>query len=467
MANKLLADNKKKIVDATADIRAYVNSVIDASSFVETDAFVSGKSFLDGSEAAGEGVLTGYATVGGRNVAIVAQNVKVLGGSFSRAGATKILKCIKNAIKKNMPLISVLDSRGARLGEGVDMLEGYAEVIAASAELKNYVPHIAIIKGNAVGLAGVYAATADFVFMGAESVLSLGAPQAVIAAAGMNKKAVDVLGVKNYTENNSVATFTFKDIKEVGAKIVSLFNLIDEPIADSTDDPNRTAAALNNEVTADGVLSALCDDKKYIELFAEFGKSVKTVLASVNNVPVGVVAFNANGKGGALCSKCMKKVKKFIKILTAYDIPLITVVDSEGVKSTLEQEEDGIVLSAARLISKIAQSDIPKISVISGKAIGFAYAAFASKGVGFEYTLAFPDAVIAPVSAEIAVATADNTDEIRAAKDPVALKAQLKERFEAEEANPFVSAKDGYVDNIIEPALIRPYIASILATIAG
>lgn len=467
MANKLLADNKKKIVDATADIRAYVNSVIDASSFVETDAFVSGKSFLDGSEAAGEGVLTGYASIGGRNVAIVAQNVKVLGGSFSRAGATKILKCIKNAIKKNMPLISVLDSRGARLGEGVDMLEGYAEVIAASAELKNYVPHIAIIKGNAVGLAGVYAATADFVFMGAESVLSLGTPQAVIASAGMNKKAVEVLGVKNYTENNSVATFTFKDIKEVGAKIVSLFNLIDEPLCNSSDDPNRTTAALNNGVTADGVLTALCDDKKYIELFAEFGKSVKTVLASVNNVPVGVVAFNANGKGGTLCAKCMKKVKKFIKILTAYDIPLITVVDSEGVKSTLEQEEDGIVLSAARLMTKIAQSDIPKISVISGKAIGFAYAAFASKGAGFEYTLAFPDAVIAPVSAEIAVATADNTDEIRAAKDPIALKARLKERFETEEANPFVSAKDGYVDNIIEPALVRPYVASILATIVG
>ena len=153
MKNNAMLQNNIKLIDkATKKIKSFAFDLIDEGSFVETDVFAAGKSFVDCEDALGEGVVTGYATIGNKPVHFFAQNQEVLKGSFSEAHAKKILKVIRKAVQTGTPLISIIDSNGARIGEGVAMLEAYSEVINAINLAKENIPHIAIIKGNCVGM---------------------------------------------------------------------------------------------------------------------------------------------------------------------------------------------------------------------------------------------------------------------------------------------------------------------------
>lgn len=454
-----LEEKQKKLLNSSKKIRAFLDGLVDEDSFVETDVFMAGKSFVDGSDALGEGVITGYATLNGRSVYLAVQNGEVLGGSLGKAHADKILKCIERAERDGSPLISVIDSNGARVGEGVAVLEGYASIIAAATKLKENCAHVAVVKGNAVGLMGVYAAAADFVLLGKDSVTSMTAPLAV--EGNKASKPQDNFGAKVYAEGSLLPSFTFGDEKEAKTIVSNLFEHLDPRGENSSDDPNRTSKELNRSVNADAILKAVADDKKSLEIFKDFAKSVKTCFTFLNNVPVGIVITNADGAHDKLCACSMKKIKKFAKILNEFGIPMINFVDCKGLKSNLEKEQSGLVLKASKFMQHIAKYTMPKISVITGNAIGFGYAALASKALGYDYVLALPDSVIAPVTSEMAVSI-EYKDEITAAKDPVAAREKIAEEYRKNEASPFVSAKDGYVDNIVEPALLRPYLASAL-----
>ena len=183
MENKTLLASVKALDKATSDIKAFLENIVDEESFVETDVFLTGKSFDSADEALGEGVVTGYATMGGNPVHIFAQNANVLKGSLSDAHANKIYKCMQRAIKSGTPLISVIDSCGARVGEGASVMEGYAKLIAGSFQLSDEVPHICIIKGVAVGMMATFAASADFVFMSKDAIMSVNSPMYLVSDA--------------------------------------------------------------------------------------------------------------------------------------------------------------------------------------------------------------------------------------------------------------------------------------------
>lgn len=452
----LLNDNTSKVLSRSQKIREFLSDILDKNSFVETDMFLSGKSYLDGSDALGEGVITGYATLRDYPVCVVAQNSEVLGGSLNKAHADKILKCIKKSMTAEIPLISIIDSSGARVGEGVAVLEGYAEIIAAAAEHRDYAPHIAIVRGNAVGLMGMYTALADFVFMSDSSVLSAMPP--LTLAENVGDAPQKYLGQKTYAEKSLISTVYFKKAEEIPEKIEKLLSYLGEGIINSEDDPNRTCDILNVQANEPNILAALADSGSEIELFADYTKDVKTYLATVNSIVTGLVITN-NQK---LNIASLKKIKGFIKLLEKYDIPLVTLVDSEGLDANLSGEQKGLVLGGAKLLRRISLSTIPKIAVVTGSAIGFSYVSLVSKSIGFDYTLAFANARIAPISSE-AAASVIYSKELKGEGEPLELRKNLAEKYRAEEMNPFISAKEGYFDNIIEPALLRPYVASALS----
>lgn len=451
----LLKDNTSKVFSQSKKIRDLLSEILDKNSFVETDVFMSGKSFLDGSDALGEGVITGYATINDYPVCIVAQNSEVLGGSLCKAQADKILKCIKRSMDTDTPLISIIDSSGARIGEGMSVLEGYGQIISAVTELRNYVPHISVVKGNAVGLMGMYAACSDFIFMTDNSVLSAQPPMTL--SANVNDVPQKLLGNKAFAENSLLSVINYKNVKELTNKLTKVLGLLIDEIDDNEDDPNRTSDVLNTVASADNLLSALADCESSVEMFADYAKDIKTVIATVNSVIVGIVATN----GEKLNVKSIRKVKAFIKFLNEYNIPLITLLDSKGIEDGLDAEQQGLIFDSAQLIAEVSQSDIPKIAVITDNAIGFSYVALASKAIGYDYVLAFANAKIAPITSE-AAASIIYSKELKQKGDPLELRTQLAEKYRLEEMNAFISAKEGYVDNIIEPALLRPYVASAL-----
>ena len=447
----LLNDNSSKIFSRSKKIRDFIEKIVDEHSFVETDVFMSGSDSLE--EAPGEGVVTGFASIKDFPICIIAQNIDVLGGSVGKAHAQKILKCINRCIETATPLISIIDSNGARLGEGLGVLEGYSEIIAAATQLKNYAPHIAVIKGNAIGLMGMYAVSADFLFFGKNSVLSANPPLTLSNSATFSPQGI--LGKEPYLKNSLLSGMTYEKPEEIAHGISKLLHYLWDSVIESDDDPNRTADILNTVANSQNLLEALADKDRTIEMFSEYTEDIKTYFATINSIPVGLMITNSK----RLNEKSIRKATAFVDMLDRYGLPLVSLVDSQGLESNLEKEQQGLITTAYELMASVSTSEIPKIAVITEYAIGYAYSALCSKATGFDYVLAFANAKAAPISSDAAASIIYGM-ELGKKGDPVEVRQELAERYRKNEMNPFVSAKEGYIDNIIEPALLRPYVTS-------
>ncbi|NCA68129.1 MAG: hypothetical protein EOM87_08725, partial [Clostridia bacterium] len=365
--NTVLATTVKGIDEATKDIRAFINGLVDSSSFVETDTFLSGKSLLDGSEAIGEGIVTGYASLDGRPVCVIAQNAAVLGGSFGIGQAKKIIKCMDNALKNNHTIISVLDSKGARVGEGVTCLEGYAMVLAKAAEVSANVPHIVIAKGNVIGHMAAYLSMGDFVFAGKDCLISLNSPS--VLAANVTKPVKELFGLKTHSKDTGIIDFVYADIQDLKNKITLVLDYTGEYSNDCDDDPNRETATLENDISVANLLAALTDEGRCLEYAAEYSKEIKCYFARVNGVAVGIIASDTS-VNEYMTLDGAEKITAFANLLDAYDLPLVTLVNCKGISTKISDEQSCAVCGAGKLINIIASLSIPSIAVVVGNAIG-------------------------------------------------------------------------------------------------
>ncbi|MDR2046767.1 MAG: hypothetical protein LBP79_02515 [Clostridiales bacterium] len=459
---KILDQNTDRILRASAKIRAFLDALTDPKSLVETDVFLAGKSFTDGADALGEGVVTGSAIINGVPVYLFAQNSEVLSGSLGAAQADKIVKNIYAAEKAGVPFISVIDSAGARIGEGISASEGFSKIIKAAGEISGRVPHIAVVKGNCVGLMSVYLSMADFVFADENAKISV-TPPTVLAA--VSKTNADALKVKNAVPKTGGIAYIYKSETELREKLGELLALLpsdDSYIAkdDYADDLNRESPELNSSPLSDpyALLAAAADDGVYLELYGGCVPEVKTALGRIAGITVAFIAF----EGGKFLSLAgIKKLSNFIFTISDFNIPLVSFVDCKGVEPSLSDELNGLRDGAASLMAAVGLSSNKKIAVITGGAIGYVYGALASKAAGIDYTFATVNAVISPINPETAAVLIGGED-LKKAADPIAKRGELIKKYAEEAANPFVAAKDGYVDNIIEPSLIRPYVAGVL-----
>ena len=459
--------SSEAIGKATASVKKFIDAICDKSSFVETDVFVTGKTFEDAAAALGEGVVTGYATLGGKPVHIFAQNAEVLKGSLGKAHADKIVKCMRRAVKTGTPLVSVIDCGGARVGEGVGVLEGYAEVLAEAAIVSGQVPHFCVVKGNAVGMMSAFAAMADFTFMSKDAVLSLDSPM-YLASTQKDFPALNkLLGYDAHKCGADVAQFTYKSDADLKMQLDSLVDLLLGGV-ETDDNPNRVASALDKGASAIDTVKAVVDDGKAVEYCPEWAKDVVCALASVNGMSVGVVATEPKACKGYLTLDGARKIAAFVDKLEAFDLPLVTLVDCLGFNTTVEQENAGAAKVAAELFAAIASSSVDKIGVATGKAIGAAYAALMSKGIGFDYTLATDKACVSPVAPDAAV-DVFMSDQLAAEKGKDISKARQKlaDSYAKLAADPMIAAQEGYVDNVVEAKNLRPYIASALLMLKG
>lgn len=460
---KLLEATAKRIMEASCDIRAFVNELVDEASFVETDTFLSGKSIFDDNEAAGEGVLTGYASIDGMPVYVIAQNAAVLSGSFGVAQAKKIIKCMDNAIANEHVILSVLASSGARVGEGVNCLEAFAMVLNKAVEAQAYVPHIAIAKGNVVGHMASFLSTADFVFAGKDAIISHNPP--TVLATKANKQSKDLFGVNMHSKESGLIDFVYSDNKDLKTKITLLFDYTNVFSSDSADDPNRESKDLVKNNSSGALLAALADGGRCLEYSADYAKEAKCYFARVNGIAVGIVASDAQ-ENDYLTVKSADKITSFISLLDDYELPLVTLVNSKGVNTTIGEEQDCAICYVSGLINTVATASIPKIGVIVGNATGMAYTCLASKGIGYDYTIAFPDSLIAPINSDTAVNLV-YSEELKAKGNSPELRAKLEALYNDENASPFIAAKEGFIDEIIHPSALRPYIANALMMLLG
>lgn len=459
--------------------RERIECLLDPGTFVETDAFVTHRARefgMDKVEAPGEGVVTGYGLVNGRAVCIAAQDFTVIGGSLGEMHALKIAKCMDLAAKVGVPFISLNDSGGARIQEGVDALKGYGEIFYRNVQYSGVIPQISVILGPCAGGAVYSPALTDFIFMvsGISNMFITG-PQVIKAVTGEEVTVEALGGADVHNQTSGVAQFKAQSETECFEMVRRLLSYLpsnnreDPPMADTADEPGRTEPALREVVPVDpnkaynmyDVIYLMVDRGTFFEVAREWAPNIITGFARLNGRVVGIVASQPSSKAGCLDINASDKASRFVRFCDAFNIPLVTLVDVPGYLPGVDQEYGGIIRHGAKLLYAYSEATVPKITVITRKAYGGAYIAMCSRHLGADMVIAFPTAEIAVMGPEGA-ANVVFKDEIASSPNPEEKRREKIKEFRDVFANPYVAASRGYIDDVIDPALLRPSVIGAL-----
>ena len=415
---------------------ARLEALFDDGSFTQIDAYAK-------SEQGDVEVAAGFGTVNDCAVYAFSQDVTVDGGAVSVAHCAKIKKIYDLAAKTGCPVVSIFDSNGVKLTEGFEVLNAYGDLVKASTSLSGVCPQIAVIAGACLGTSALIANMADVVVAVKDADFYVSAPSDVTAEDSYKEGTVDVL-----CDDFNGAVEAVKDI----ISVLPSNNLSPAPIFDFSA-PQTVASAGADALS---IIASIADDASVIELKGGYAEAnCKTALATVMGSTVGFVAF----EGNALCPACSYKAEAMVKLCDAYSIPVITLVNADGV---ITDKENPMLTALTKLTSAYATATCPKISVITGKAIGCAYITLAGKGANSDLTIAWDSAVASPLDTDSAVAFLFNK-RLADGEDREALKAEYVDTI----ASPFTAAACGAVDDICAPADTRARVISALDMLAG
>lgn len=438
--------------------RKRLAALFDEGTFVEVGAFVKQRptEFFPVSAAA-EGVVTGYGSVGGKLVFAFAQDSSVLKGSISQMHAEKIVKIAKMAQKADAPIVSMIDSCGLRLHEGVDALNGYGKILTTFSNLN--VVHVCAVFGTSAGALSFLPAMADYTVAVKKAEIFLSSPAVVVsrlgdATSGTADKAYKDGLVSVLADNDEAACEAVKDFIDL---------VCDVPA--TTDDVNRLTPEIMQILSSDSydvhsVICAIADDGKFLEFSAGQAPALVTGLIGLNGQTVGVVANNPCA-GGVLSADAARKGGKFISFCDMYDIPLLSLVDTDGFCA----EKDENIEDCSRLLSAFVCADVPKVSLALGKAYGAGYLSMCSSATGADIAYAYPTAQIAVLPAATgAIFLGDQ--KVAQSENPSEERQKLIEEYQQVLSSPYEAAKRGYIDDIIDPVTTRQLLASAFDMLA-
>ncbi|MBV8152843.1 MAG: acyl-CoA carboxylase subunit beta [Candidatus Eremiobacteraeota bacterium] len=464
--------------------RERIAALVDEGSFTEFDRFVVHRTNafgLDEKEFLGDGVVTGRATIDGRQIFLFSQDFTVLGGSLGEAFAEKICKVMDLALRTGSPMIGINDSGGARIQEGVVSLGGYAEIFWRNVAASGVIPQISLIAGPCAGGAVYSPAITDFIIMTEKiSQMFITGPEIIKTVTGEDVSFEELGGAMTHATKSGVAHVIASDEDDLVDQTRTLLsflpqnNLEDPPRYACEDDPHRRVDALDDVVPDSpnkpydmhGVIEGVLDDADFFEIQPLYAQNIICGFGRIAGRSVGVVANQPNVLAGVLDIDSSTKAARFVRFCDAFNVPLLTFVDVPGFLPGTDQEYGGIILHGAKLLYAFAEATVPKITVITRKAYGGAYDVMASKHVRADVNLAWPTAEIAVMGAEGAVKTIFRR-EIAAAEDKDAKMKQLVDEYTERFANPYVAAQRGYVDDVIEAHRTRGAISDALDMLAN
>ena len=459
--------------------RERIDLLVDPGSFEEFDMFVKTRSTyfgLDKKDIPADGVVTGLATVNGRRIALYAQDFTVVGGSLGEMHALKIAKMQDMAMKLGIPFIGMNDSGGARIQEGVDSLRGYGEIFIRNVKASGVIPQISLAMGPTAGGAVYSPAMTDFVIMTKHAMMYITGPDVVKAVTGEVVSHEDLGGGLVHNQKSGVAHFLAEDDKEAIEKLKILLSYLPDnylqtpPFVETGDSIEREIPDLIDVVPTDPnkgydvkeVIKAVLDNGEFFEVQELYAQNAVVGFGRVGGNVVGVVANQARYLAGVLDINSSDKIARFVRFCDAFNIPLVTFVDTPGYLPGVAQEHGGVIRHGAKVLYAYSEATVPKITVILRKSYGGAYIAMCSRHLGADAVFAFPQAEIAVMGAEGA-ANIIFRKEIKAADDPDKLRAEKIEEYRKEFANPYRAAERGYIDDVINPKDTRRVIARTLS----
>ena len=452
--------------------------LLDEGSFQEFGALAThqvSEFGLDRQRFPGDGIVTGFGKVSGRRVAVFAQDFTVLGGSFSEVQAQKISRLQDLAIESGIPIIGLNDSGGARIQEGVRSLAAYGEVFVRNVMASGVIPQISLILGPCAGGAVYSPALTDFIIMAGDSYMFLTGPDVIEAVTGERVTAQSLGGPDVHTVRSGVAHLA-ADTEVAGLELAKHLlsylpqnNNEDPPRIRPEDPTTRMDEALNSLIPNDenqpydmrDAVVAIFDRDSFLEIQPQFAANAVVGFARLDGYPVGIVANQPAFMSGALNIDASDKIARFIRTCDAFNVPLITFVDCPGFLPGTDQEYGGVIRHGAKIIYAYCEATVPKISIVTRKAMGGAYVAMGSRQMRIDLAFAWPTAQIAVMGAAPAVRVLFR-EEVKNAADPVQREAELVAEYRERFFNPYRAADVGQIDEVIEPRETRPRLARAL-----
>ncbi len=457
--------------------RERIDVLVDPGTFVETDVFVEHRASdfgMDKRRVPGDGVVTGYGTVDGRTVFVFSQDFTVFGGSLGETHANKIVKIMDMAMKVGAPVIGLNDSGGARIQEGVISLGGYAEIFFRNVLASGVVPQISAILGPCAGGAVYSPAMTDFTIMAkGTSYMFITGPEVIKTVTGEDVTFEQLGGAMTHNEKSGVAHFAADDERSALRLVRKLLsyvpsnNVEDPPILMTEDPADRMDPELGTVVPREpdkpydmrDVITRVVDRDSWFEVQEHWAQNIVVGFARLAGRPVGVVGNQPKVLAGTLDIASSTKGARFVRFCDCFNIPLLTFVDVPGFLPGTAQEYGGIIRNGAKLLFAFSEATVPKVTVITRKAYGGAYDVMCSKHIRGDLNFAWPSAELAVMGPDGAVQIIFRK-EIEAAKDPKEREAELVREYRDKFANPYIAARMGYLDDIIEPPETRPRVAN-------
>jgi acetyl-CoA carboxylase carboxyltransferase component len=472
--------NAKQRARGKRTARERIETLVDEGSFVELDMFMVHRSTafgLDEREFLGDGVVTGHATIDGRQVFLFSQDFTVLGGSLGEVMAEKICKVMDLAVETGCPMIGINDSGGARIQEGVVSLGGYAEIFWRNVAASGVIPQLSLIAGPCAGGAVYSPAITDFTLM-TEGIgqMFITGPEIIKTVTGEDVTFEELGGATAHATKSGVAHLTAPsedEMNELTRRLLSFIpqnNLEDAPRLSTGDDPHRLCPELESVIPDSpnkpynilDVIEPVVDDGDFLEILPLYARNIVIGFGRIDGRSVGIVANQPMFLAGVLDINASVKAARFVRFCDAFNIPLLTFVDVPGFLPGTEQEYGGIIKHGAKLLYAFAEATVPKVTVITRKAYGGAYDVMSSKHIRADVNVAWPTAEIAVMGPAGAVKTIFRR-EIAEAPNGEARAAELVAEYTERFATPFIAASRGYVDDIIEASQTRRYVARSLA----
>jgi acetyl-CoA carboxylase carboxyltransferase component len=419
---------------------------------------------------AGDGVVAGTGMVGGRPVCCYAQDPSYVGGSLGEAHAESIVRVLRLARRARAPVVGFVSSGGARMQEGSAGLGGYGRIFRETVQLSGTVPQISIITGTSAGGGAYSPALTDWVVMTRDSSMFLTGPDVVRDALGEQVTAEQLGGVRVH-QRNGVCHFVADgdvDGAHLARELLGYLSPAPAPVRPAPGCDPAVHVPLESLRVYDvrDVVRCLVDGGALLEVSAGWARNIVTGFARIEGRSVGVIANQPRYLGGVLDAGSSQKGARFVTKCNQFGIPLLVLVDTPGYMPGSKQEAAGVIRFGATLVHAFAEATVPRVTVILRKAFGGAFITMNSKDLGADQVFAWPQAEIGVMGAKPAVGIIHRR-ELQAAEDPEAARERLAAQYAQSHLRPEVAARDGHIDELIEPSETRVRIAGALSALAG
>lgn len=448
--------------------RERINLLFDADTFNEIDILAKHRCTffgLEKQEIPADAVVTGYGKVGERDVFVAAEDYTSFAGTFAETHGKKFCKVLDLAATAGAPFIQIIDSAGARLQEGQDSSEVYAQVFRRHTLYSGVIPQISLLMGPCAGGAAYGPALTDFIIMtDGIARMYMGGPAFVRTMLGEEKTEEELGGSKLHSQITGLCDLVARNDEHAIALAKELLSFLPlnnkehPPIVITNDAPNRKNKGILSILPDDSrhpfnmlkIITEVVDNGYFFEIKPDYARNMLAGFARLDGRPVGILANQSMVKGGTIDVHAANKHARFVRFCDCFNIPIIHFQDSPGVMIGQDEECRGIIKIGSKMLHAITEATVPKITLVVRHSYAGAQLCMCNKPIGADFVFAWPTAEIALVGSETAasvlygkeIATAENPEEVR--------EMRLKEYSDVW-INPYMATERGYIDDVIEP----------------